>query len=113
LDIEGIDALMAAIKKWNGGCILISHDTRFITTVANELWVCADGSVQKFYGFVFLFLINRLSLFRSSFRSWVADSTGLIRFGAAGMSRRTRVSSSTTSRTSRRVLRSRWTECSV
>lgn len=38
LDIEGIDALMAAIKKWNGGVILISHDTRFITTVANQLW---------------------------------------------------------------------------
>lgn len=34
LDIEGIDALMAAIKKWNGGVILISHDTRFITNGA-------------------------------------------------------------------------------
>jgi ATP-binding cassette subfamily F protein 3 len=50
LDIEGIDALMAAIKTWNGGVILISHDTRFITTVAKELWVCNEGSVQKFYG---------------------------------------------------------------
>ncbi|KAL7418028.1 P-loop containing nucleoside triphosphate hydrolase protein [Mrakia frigida] len=50
LDIEGIDALMGAIKKWNGGVILISHDTRFITTVANELWVCANGTVQKFFG---------------------------------------------------------------
>lgn len=25
---------MAAIKTWNGGVILISHDTRFITTGA-------------------------------------------------------------------------------
>lgn len=28
---------MDALKKWNGGVILISHDERFITTVANEV----------------------------------------------------------------------------
>ena len=27
---------MAALNKWNGGVILISHDERFITTVAKE-----------------------------------------------------------------------------
>lgn len=31
-DIEGLDALMAALKVWNGGVIVISHDTRFIET---------------------------------------------------------------------------------
>ncbi|KAF9535793.1 P-loop containing nucleoside triphosphate hydrolase protein [Crepidotus variabilis] len=50
LDIEGLDALMTALQKWNGGVIIISHDERFITTVAKELWVCADGSVTKFKG---------------------------------------------------------------
>ncbi|CCM01505.1 uncharacterized protein FIBRA_03561 [Fibroporia radiculosa] len=50
LDIEGLDALMAALSSWNGGVILISHDERFITTVAKELWVCADGAVAKFKG---------------------------------------------------------------
>ncbi|KZT08969.1 P-loop containing nucleoside triphosphate hydrolase protein [Laetiporus sulphureus 93-53] len=50
LDIEGLDALMAALSAWNGGVIVISHDERFITTVAKELWVCADGSVTKFKG---------------------------------------------------------------
>ena len=30
--------------------IVISHDERFITTVAKELWVCADGSFTKFKG---------------------------------------------------------------
>ncbi|OCH88972.1 hypothetical protein OBBRIDRAFT_757229 [Obba rivulosa] len=50
LDIEGLDALMAALNGWNGGVILISHDERFITTVAKELWVCADGRVTKFKG---------------------------------------------------------------
>lgn len=33
-----------------GGVILISHDERFITTVSNELWVCNEGKVQKYYG---------------------------------------------------------------
>ncbi|KAJ7785647.1 P-loop containing nucleoside triphosphate hydrolase protein [Mycena metata] len=50
LDIEGLDALMLALEKWNGGVIIISHDERFITTVAKELWVCGDGTVFKFKG---------------------------------------------------------------
>ncbi|KAJ7102533.1 P-loop containing nucleoside triphosphate hydrolase protein [Mycena belliarum] len=50
LDIEGLDALMLALQKWNGGVIIISHDERFITTVAKELWVCGDGTVSKFRG---------------------------------------------------------------
>ncbi|EGN92667.1 hypothetical protein SERLA73DRAFT_190661 [Serpula lacrymans var. lacrymans S7.3] len=50
LDIEGLDALMAALNTWNGGVIIISHDERFITTVAKELWVCGDGTVTKFRG---------------------------------------------------------------
>lgn len=59
---------MHALKIWNGGVILISHDERFITTVATEvriyarsttltlvlifqqLWVCGEGSVTKFMG---------------------------------------------------------------
>lgn len=52
LDIEGLDALMEAIKGWNGGVISISHDARFIENVADELWVVGGGSVQKFYGSV-------------------------------------------------------------
>lgn len=50
LDIEGLDALMLALSKWNGGVIIISHDERFITSVAKELWVCGEQTVKKFYG---------------------------------------------------------------
>ncbi|KIM47987.1 hypothetical protein M413DRAFT_439681 [Hebeloma cylindrosporum] len=50
LDIEVLDALMLALQKWNGGVIIISHDERFITTVADQLWVCGDGTVTKFGG---------------------------------------------------------------
>ncbi|KAF8167879.1 ATP-dependent transporter [Crassisporium funariophilum] len=50
LDIEGLDALMSVLQKWNGGVIIISHDERFITSVAKELWVCGDGTVTRFKG---------------------------------------------------------------
>jgi len=41
---------MEALSSWNGGVILISHDERFITKVANQLWVCGGGTVTKFGG---------------------------------------------------------------
>lgn len=41
-----------------GGVILISHDEKFITTVANELWVCSDGKVSKFYGDVTAYKVS-------------------------------------------------------
>ena len=47
LDIEGIDALIAACGVFKGGIILVSHDERFITAVADQLWVCAEGGVTK------------------------------------------------------------------
>jgi len=50
LDLEGLDALMHALRTWNGGVIVISHDERFITSVAKELWVCGDGTVAMFKG---------------------------------------------------------------
>ena len=34
---QGLDALMSALQTWNGGVIIISHDERFITTVATEV----------------------------------------------------------------------------
>ncbi|KAF8502822.1 P-loop containing nucleoside triphosphate hydrolase protein [Russula emetica] len=50
LDLEGLDGLMLALSTWNGGVIVISHDERFITSVARELWVCGDGTITKFKG---------------------------------------------------------------
>ncbi|KAF9478694.1 P-loop containing nucleoside triphosphate hydrolase protein [Pholiota conissans] len=43
-----IDALQQ--KSLISGVIIISHDEKFITTVANQLWVCGDGTVKKFMG---------------------------------------------------------------
>ena len=42
---QGLDALMLALSTWNGGVILISHDERFITSVAKEVrLVCLSRS---------------------------------------------------------------------
>ncbi|KAH9005731.1 P-loop containing nucleoside triphosphate hydrolase protein [Lactarius hatsudake] len=60
LDLEGLDALMSALSTWNGGVIIISHDERFITSVAKELWVCGDGTVTKFKGDVQAYKARRL-----------------------------------------------------
>ncbi|PWN96387.1 P-loop containing nucleoside triphosphate hydrolase protein [Tilletiopsis washingtonensis] len=50
LDIEGLDALIDAIKAWNGGVIAISHDQRFIQACMEQLWVTDQGSLRKFHG---------------------------------------------------------------
>lgn len=52
LDVEGLDALMDAIEKWNGGVIAISHDQTFVNRVMTELWVANDGTLKKWYGSV-------------------------------------------------------------
>lgn len=50
LDLEAIDSLAEAIKKFNGGLVLVSHDFRLIDQVANEIWLCDNNAVTKWQG---------------------------------------------------------------
>lgn len=50
LDMETIDSLAEAINDWDGGLVLVSHDFRLISQVANEIWTVADGTVTKWNG---------------------------------------------------------------
>ncbi|KAI9293812.1 hypothetical protein K502DRAFT_325145 [Neoconidiobolus thromboides FSU 785] len=50
LDMESMDALIDAIKAFTGGVILVSHDERFINSVATQLWICDNNTVTKFQG---------------------------------------------------------------
>ena len=47
LDLEAIDALAEAIKRYNGGLVLVSHDFRLIDQVADQIWVCEDKTVRN------------------------------------------------------------------
>jgi ATP-binding cassette, subfamily F, member 2 len=42
-DMEGIDALAEAIMDFKGGVVLVSHDFRLLSKVAEEIWVVDHG----------------------------------------------------------------------
>merc|ERR1712115_144326 len=50
LDMETIDALAEAIKNYEGGVVLVSHDFRLIDQVANDIWICENQKVTKWEG---------------------------------------------------------------
>ncbi|KAL8746902.1 MAG: hypothetical protein Q9190_001133 [Brigantiaea leucoxantha] len=50
LDIEAMDALGLALKNFQGGVLMVSHDVTMLQNVCSSLWVCDDGTVEKFPG---------------------------------------------------------------
>jgi len=50
LDVDAVDGLARAIKQFEGGVVLVSHDFRLIDQVANEIWVCEEKGIKKFDG---------------------------------------------------------------
>ncbi|KAN0061007.1 ABC transporter ATP-binding protein arb1 [Thecaphora frezii] len=45
LDMGSIDALAMAIKEFEGGVVIVSHDFRLISQVAEELWEVKDRKI--------------------------------------------------------------------
>ncbi|KAH8915456.1 P-loop containing nucleoside triphosphate hydrolase protein [Atractiella rhizophila] len=45
LDMGSIDALARAIKEYEGGVVIVSHDFRLISQVAEELWEVKDKKI--------------------------------------------------------------------
>jgi len=50
LDIETIDSLANAISSFGGGVVLVSHDMRLISKIAEEIWICDKGKVEPYKG---------------------------------------------------------------
>ncbi len=50
--METIEALADAIKKFQGGIVLVSHDELLIKRICTEAWLCRNGIVTSLeYGF--------------------------------------------------------------
>ena len=45
LDMGSIDALAQAIKEFEGGVVIVSHDFRLISQVAEDLWEVKDRKI--------------------------------------------------------------------
>lgn len=52
LDIEGMDALTEALRRFRGGVLMVSHDVTMLRAVCSSLWICERGRVQRFDGTV-------------------------------------------------------------
>ncbi|KAI6794654.1 putative ABC transporter ATP-binding protein [Hortaea werneckii] len=52
LDIEAMDALSIALKNFEGGVLMVSHDVTMLQNVCTSLWVCDNGTVTHFEGTV-------------------------------------------------------------
>ncbi len=50
LDIEMRQALSVALQSFEGGLVVVSHDRHLIKSVADTLWLVADGKLQEFSG---------------------------------------------------------------
>ncbi|KAK6542179.1 hypothetical protein TWF694_007942 [Orbilia ellipsospora] len=52
LDVEAMDALSDALKNFEGGVLMVSHDVTILQNVCTSLWVCDGGKVEHFEGTV-------------------------------------------------------------
>ncbi len=50
LDIDMRHALTVALQSFEGGLVIVSHDRHLIKTVADSLWLVADGKLTVFDG---------------------------------------------------------------
>ena len=50
LDIEGMDAMSEALRNFQGGVLMVSHDVTMMQNVCTSLWLCDRGTVLRFDG---------------------------------------------------------------
>ena len=56
LDLQSIDALADAIEQFEGGVIIISHDSQLLSRVCDdeersEIWHVDDGQIERYDGY--------------------------------------------------------------
>jgi len=62
LDVDAVDALVRALKDYEGTIVFISHDIYFVSSVANNVFEVKEGRVRKFPGTFDYYLEKRDSM---------------------------------------------------
>jgi len=62
LDVDAVDALVRALKNYEGTIVFISHDIYFVSSVANNVFEVKNGGIRKFPGTFDYYLEKRDSL---------------------------------------------------
>jgi len=62
LDVDAVDALVRALKSYEGTIVFISHDIYFVRSVANNVFEVKNGRIRKFPGIFDYYLEKRESL---------------------------------------------------
>ena len=62
LDVDAVDALVRALKSYEGTIVFISHDIYFVSSVANNVFEVKSGLIRKFPGTFDYYLEKRDSL---------------------------------------------------
>ena len=50
LDLLSVEALIQALKQYEGSLVFISHDVHFIRKLAESTWHISDGQVTRYSG---------------------------------------------------------------
>ncbi|MFA6216429.1 MAG: ABC-F family ATP-binding cassette domain-containing protein [Candidatus Omnitrophota bacterium] len=50
LDVDAVEALVRALRDYQGTLVFISHDIYFVRSVANKVFEVKDGTIRKFAG---------------------------------------------------------------
>ncbi|MHB8155767.1 MAG: ribosomal protection-like ABC-F family protein [Candidatus Omnitrophota bacterium] len=62
LDVDAVDALVRALKNYEGTIVFISHDIYFVSSVANNVFEVKSGGIRKFPGTFDYYLQKRDTL---------------------------------------------------
>ena len=46
LDIETVEALIEGLKEYEGGIMLITHESEIITNLESQLWILKDKRIE-------------------------------------------------------------------
>lgn len=58
LDMESIDALARCLNSFKGGVVVISHDMRLISQVAQDIYICDQKKITRYTGDIMKFKLH-------------------------------------------------------